>query len=285
MDLTIVKDGFEAYQNEIKKRDELVRLIVNNNDYTNTQLEYIDLYEKTNEELGKIIERIALEDFFSFLSNMSKGGDYHDFAQFLLLILSYITASKFIDKSQKVDEKEKSLYLDIMKWYVVNQSPNAKDREGLIAGFKDSAKGSISIRNILANREELNTIFDGPVYENEESKMKLSKVFAAKLDMNIGLLSLDMLLNTIIRRNGSIPKPVLINLVAINVLTKEYNLGFRVEEYIERAFKNRDILSEMFGMQLNIERRVIDDFIENLQLEINDATNEFISYKEKGKTN
>ena len=58
MELTMVKDGYDAYLKEIKKRDELVKAIVNNDDYTNIQLEYVDLYEKTNEELGKIREEL-----------------------------------------------------------------------------------------------------------------------------------------------------------------------------------------------------------------------------------
>lgn len=283
MDLTIVKDGFEAYQNELKKRDELVRLIVDNKDYTNAQLEYIDLYEKTNEEIGKIVGVIALDDFFSFLSNMKPGEDYSDFAGFLLLILSYLTASNYPERDQKLEEKESSLYLDIMKWYVKHQSANDDDIKGIIIGFKDAAKSSISIRNTLANREELNSIFDGPVYTNEESKMNLSKVFAAKIDMQIGLLSFNMFFTALTHLNSSIPKPILINLVVLNVLAKEYNLGFCVEEYLERAFNNRDVLKEMFGVEINLERRILDDFIENLQLEVNDTTNEYINYKEKGK--
>lgn len=282
MELTMVKDGYDAYLKEIKKRDELVKAIVNNDDYTNIQLEYVDLYEKTNEELGKIIDKIAIEDFLMLISNINEDMDYRDFVEFLLLLLSYITASKFLDNAQKIEERESALYLDVMKWHAQNQSNNESDREGLMVGFRDAAKDSISVRNILANREELNSIFEGPIYDNEESKMKLIKIFGAKIDVQIGILSFNMLLSALTHMNTHIPKPILINLVALNVLTKEYNLGFCVEEYVERAFNNRDVLKEMFGVELNLERRVLDDFIENLQLEINDATNEYINYKEKG---
>ena len=72
MELTMVKDGYDAYLKEIKKRDELVKAIVNNDDYTNIQLEYADLYEKTNEELGKIIDKIAIEDFLMLISNINE---------------------------------------------------------------------------------------------------------------------------------------------------------------------------------------------------------------------
>ena len=87
MELTMVKDGYDAYLKEIKKRDELVKAIVNNDDYTNIQLEYVDLYEKTNEELGKIIDKIAIEDFLMLISNINEDMDCRDFVEFLFVHL------------------------------------------------------------------------------------------------------------------------------------------------------------------------------------------------------
>ena len=284
MDLTIVKAGFDCYLKEFEKRSEIIRALMHKQDYKNLQIEYIDLYEKTNQELYKIVDQIQFEDFVSYLQNMQPSKECANFAEFLLLILSYISISKGVKDEQKFDEHELMTYYDLGKWYAENKNIDEASIEATQGDIDNASKSSIAVRNIIANREDLNVIFDIPTKINDVEKISLSKIISAKLDILINITNISIILNGAVGSFKSIPKPILLKYVLLDILSKEYQLDFSVEDYLTRYYDTRDILKETFNINAYYDKDVIKQMIQRVVKEINDTTFEYATYKQKGKT-
>ena len=98
------------------------------------------------------------------------------------------------------------------------------------------------------------------------------------------LSSMYLIKNKIIGLSNEIPKSLILRLVLMNVLTKKYQLGFRIEEYITRYYDNHDLGEEFFGNKEVQINGIIKECVETYLIEINDITNEYINYNEKRKT-
>ena len=286
MDLTKLKDSFDAYKEELKVRELLIKKIIYKEDYTQCQNDYINLYDKTNTELSKILGSIDIAEATIYFASIQNDPKYKELTAFFVVLLLYLSLSNGGENYVKIEETETSLYHDILKWYIPNHGISDIDKEGMVKEVFTSTKGSISMRNILACKEDLNSIFDNIVLRDERERQEVIEEFVGKTNSLLAALNVVLVFNSLYGVKRIIPKPFLLRLVLLNILTKKYQLGFSIEEYIIRYYQNNDITKELFGIGLDSYGKSLQNNIDELLMEINDVTNEFINYQQKkGKTN
>ena len=285
MKLEDMKDAYNSYNEELDVRKDLLTAILTNKDYSSLQEKYLELYNKNNSELYPIIGKVSTDEIHVYLNQVMFNPEYHGLVKFFLILLSYSQIKDNGNNAQKFSENESSLYYKLVRWYLPIHGLSNKDREEVIDELNETTTESVSIRNILANKEELNEIFDNIQLSDDFERKLAVTSFVNELDLLITFVNLSVIKNKILNRPNDIPKSLLLRLVVKNLLARKYQLGFRVEEYLTRYYQNHDILKEIFGDAIKVDKRVLNDYIEEYILEINDITNEFTNYLEKkGKT-
>lgn len=281
MNLENMQDAYKSYNLEFDKRRELLKAILTNNEYLNYQQQFIDLYDETNNHLYPILSKMNYEEIIKYLDQSMLDPKYKDLVNFFLILHGYIQLKTNSNNAQKFNEYKNNLYFELLKWYIPNHGVSTKDKEEIVNEFTDTTAESISIRNILANREDLNIVFDNILLKDDLERQIAINAFVTEIDLFLMFVNMYILKNEILGLEGNIPKSIILRLVLMNVLTKEYQLGFRIEEYITRYYNNHDIIKEYFGDNIKIDKRIIDVFIEEILIEINDITNEFMDYKKR----
>lgn len=284
MKLEDMKDAYNSYNEEIEVRKELLKAMLTNKDYSSFQEKYIKLYEKNNQELYPIIGKLSTDEIHVYLNQVMFDPKYEELVKFFLILLSYSQVRDNSNNAQKFSENESSLYFKLLKWYLPLHGLSNEQREEVISEFTETTTESVCIRNILANKEELNEMFNNIQLSDDFERKLAVKSFVTELDLLITFVNLSVIKNKIINRPNDIPKSLLLRLVLKNLLAKKYQLGFRVEEYITRYYETHDIIREFFNDKVNIDKRLLNEYVEEYILEINDITNEFMNYIEKGKT-
>ena len=281
MNLDDMKSAYDAYNEELKIRGNLLKAILSNNknDWITYQEQYIDLYDKTNLELIPLLNKISFEESMMYVNQSIFDPKYKDLVDFFLILHSYKQTEIDGNNAQKFIEFKDTMYFNFLKWYLLNHGLNSHDKNEIISEFIGTTTESVSLRNILANKEELNTIFDNIILRDEVERQIAIDAFIRELDLFIMLVNVYVLRNNLVGLNN-IPKPLIMRLILMNILTKKYQLGFRIEEYITRFYETHDITK---NMPFIFNKDKLKESIDDILMEINDITNEYINYIEKGK--
>ena len=286
MKLDEMKNAYNVYNEELDKRKELIRAILTNNknDYINYEQQFIDLFNKTNIEIYPLLEKMNYEEIKHYLTQSMNNSEYSSLVNFFLLLHGYCQVKMNSNNAQKFNEFKNTLYFELLKWYLPNHGVGSKDREDIINEFTETTAESLSIRNILAKKEELNSIFDNiELMDDFERKIAIDS-FVKEVDLFLIFVNMYIIKNKLLELDNNIPKSLILRLVLMNILTKKYQLGFRIEEYITRYYDNHDIGKEFFGEGVHVNKKVLNECVEEYLMEINDITNEFINDYEKRKT-
>ena len=286
MKLEEMKKAYDVYDEELNKRKELLKAIFTNNksNYINCEQQFIDLYNKTNVELYPLLEKMNYEEIRQYLNQAMDNPKYSSLVNFFLILHGYCQIKMNSNNAQKFNEYKNALYFDLLKWYIPNHGMNSKEKEDLIHEFTDTTAESISIRNTLAKREELNSVFDNILFKDDFERKIAIDFFVKEIDLFLTFINMYILKGTLFVMNHDIPKSLILRLVLMNILTKKYQLGFRIEEYITRYYDNHDLGEEFFGNKEVQINGIIKECVETYLIEINDITNEYINYNEKRKT-
>lgn len=278
-----MKSAYDSYHLEDDKRKELIKAIFTNKDITALQNNYIELYDKTNNELYPILGQTNYDELHNYVGQIMFDPKYKDLMNFFLTLNGYNQLINSKGNAQKFSETKNTTYYELIKWYLPLHAIDSKNKEEIINEFIETTADSIGVRNILANKEELNTVFDNIVLIDDFERNLAIEAFVSEVDLLLMLSSMYIVKNGVLGLPNDIPKSLILRLVLMNILTKKYQLGFRIEEYITRFYDTHDIVKETFGNSVNYNKNLLNDYIEELIVEINDITNEYMNRKEKGK--
>ena len=283
MKIEEMKSAYDSYNLEDNKRKELIEAIFTNKDIMTLQNHYIELYDKTNKELYPILGQTNYEELHSYIGRIMFDPKYKDLMNFFLILNGYNQLINSKGNAQKFSETKNTTYYELVKWYLPLHAVDSKNKEEIIKEFIETTADSIGVRNILANQEELNTVFENIVLTDDFERNLAIEAFVSEVDLLLLLSSMYIIKNGVLGLSNDIPKSLILRLVLMNILTNKYQLGFRIEEYITRFFANHDIIKESFGDNVNYNKKILNNYIEEFIVEINDITNEYMNRKEKGK--
>ncbi len=285
MKIEDMQEAYNTFNLEDKKRKELIEAILTNKDIITLKNHYIELYNKTNNELYPVLGNTSFEELHNYIAQIMLDPKYKDLINFFLILNGYNQLKNSNGNAQKFSEIKNITYYELIKWYLPIHGISTKDRDEVINEFTETTADSIGVRNLLADKEELNTVFDSIMLTDDFERKLAIDSFVTEVDLLLMLSSMYLIKNKILGLPNVIPKSLILRLVLMNVLTKKYQLGFRIEEYITGYYDNHDVIKEFFGEHLPVDKRILNDAIEEFVLEINDISNEFMNYKEKRKTN
>lgn len=283
MNLEILKEAYRYYCFENKTRKKLIEAILKNdhNSIIDYQRKYTKIVNLANDSLTKTLKVLSYNEIDNYYKQTSTNPDYQDLNNFFLLLLSYNQLLFADNNGCKFSEHMDALYFNLVKWYVSNHGITSDDRDELIDETIISTETSIGVRNILSNREDLNEIF-GKV--NIRSKIEgkiLFNMFLKEINLFVVIMN-GVLIKQCITRGESIPKSIVLRLVLLNLITKEFSLGFSIEEYIEGYFARHDVMGEILNFPgFTAGNSVLKLYVDDLLLEVNDVTNEFLNQKKK----
>jgi len=286
MDLEVIKKGFDIFKKENKIRQDLLKDIITNNKegIERNQRRYSKLYELVNNEIYTLINKMSYIEIKTYLNKMIDDPRYVDLTGFFILLLSYhMLAYKRNDAAKKLNEDRDLTYYNLVKWYSLNHAISKNQLDNLADEIGKTTVGSIGIRNILANREELNTIFDDIKLHNELERAAYIEFFVKETNLFIQLLTpMALAAATPFGELIEIPKTIILRLVLANILAKKYSMGFSIEEYVNRYLDNHNVIAEAIGeTNLPLRNDIIKPIIDDYLMEINDITNEFLNQKKK----
>lgn len=290
MKLDEMKSAYDAYNEELETRKKLINAILTNNknDYINFQERYINLYEKSNAELYPLLDKLSEVEITDYLNQSMVNPQYKDLVDFFLILHGYTKLKNSNstqlsgNNAQKFNEDKNTIYYDLVKWYMANHGVGSKNKEEIIKEFVDTTVESISIRNILAGKEELNSVFDNIEFKSDLEREIAVEAFVTEIDLFLVFIDMYLLKSTLLGTK-EIPKSLILRLVLMNILTKKYQLGFRIEEYVTRYYENHNIAEKLLGDNPLFNMKLFNELVEECIIEINDITNDYNNYKEKGK--
>ncbi len=283
MNLNNVREAYQYYCFENKTRKKLIEAILRNdhNGIIDNQRKYIKIVNLTNDSLTKVLNTLSYEEIYDYYKQTLVNPKYHDLNHFFMLLLSYNQLLFANNNGNKFSEHKESLYFNLVKWYVNNHGINSNDRDSLINEVIETTSSSVSVRNILSNREEVNDTFEKVNIRNELEGKLLFNMFLKEINLFVILMN-GALIKQCITMGNSIPKSLVLRLVLLNLITKEYSLGFSIEEYIEGYFERHDIMGEILNFpSFTAGNSMLKLYVDDLLLEVNDITNEFLNQKKK----
>ena len=291
MKIEEMKDAYNAYSEEDNIRKELLEAILNRKNSLLYQQQFIDSFNKTNNELYLIINKTNDEELQSIVYQTMNNPDYKDLTNFFLILNGYSQLKSNSNNAQKFSERKNLLYFELLKWFIPNHGLSNKDKDELVNEFITTTADSIGIRNILANKEDYNSVFDNILIIDDFERKLAIDAFVSEVDLILAIINVFFIKSIHIGSSYYVPKSLVLRLVLMNLLTKEYQLGFRIEEYVSRFFNNFDLEKACSSKGINVTKSEIDlfmkklnNYVEELLIEINDITNEYNNYKEKRKT-
>ncbi len=283
MKIEDMKDAYESYNVEDSKRKELIEAIFNNRDIITLKNDYAELYNKTNKEIYPILGNTSYEELHNYVAQTMLNPEYKDLMNFFLILNGYNQLKNNYSNAQKFSEVKHLLYFDLINWYLPLHGVSSDNKKEIISEFTETTADSIGIRNLLADKEELNNVFDNIVLAGDFERTLAVDSFVSEVDLILTLISLYIVKNSLLQLPNAVPTSLILRLVLMNILTKKYQLGFRIEEYMTRYFENNEGIKKIFDGEFKSSKRVLNDYIEEVVLEVNDITNEYINYKEKRK--
>ena len=287
MDLECLKKAYDIYKKESKVKNELIKAIITNNqeEIIRNQRRYEKLYKLTNDELYPLLGKLSMLEITGGVMQAKSNPEYSELGEFLLLLLSYSVLSneKLGYNDKLICEYRDKEYFELVKWYIQNHAVSEEQKKQLASDLAGTTGGSVSIRNILANNNDLNSMFDNANLDNPIDKNSYLKDYVKELDIYINLLVPMAMAESIpYGFRFEMPKPVILRLVILNMLTKKFELGFSIEEYITRYLEKHNVICEMLGMSDDERlKEFTNGLVDTYIMEINDITNEFMNQKKR----
>ena len=286
MDLEMIRKAYLVFQKENKVRKDLIKATLNNNqeEIIRYQRRFGKLYDITNNEIYPILNKLSFKEIDDFISKMIDDPKYHELTGFFILLLSYhMLAFSKNDVTKKLSEDKDLMYYKLVTWYTLNHAISKKQIDNVAEELGETTLGSVGIRNVLANREELNIIFDDIKLNNEKERDLYVQFFVKEVNLFIQLLGpMAFMASNPFGPEVEVPKSLLLRLVLLNILTRKYSMGFSIEEYINRYLDHHNVIGEAVGIpDLPLGNEILKPYLDDYLMEINDITNEFMNQKKK----
>ena len=206
--------------------------------------------------------------------------EYHELNNFFILLLQYKQLLCSKSNVGVFNDHKETLYYEVVRWYVENHFISDNQREKLIRDTTEITKGIIGVRNVLSNKEEISKLFSLNIRNEIEAKL-LFNMFVKEVEFFVIIMNGEILKNCL-SMGKEFSKPLMLKLVTLNIITKEYSLGFSVEEYIKGYYERHDIMKEYLNLpNFQSGNYILHQYLDDLLLEVNDLTNEFLNQKKK----
>ena len=282
MNLELLKDAFDIYKIEEKIRKRLMKAILENDKQgiSDNQRRFIKVSNITNEKITEVLDKLSYEEISDYSKKTLMVPEYHELNNFFILLLQYKQLLCSKSNVGVFNDHKETLYYEVVRWYVENHFISDNQREKLIRDTTEITKGIIGVRNVLSNKEEISKLFSLNIRNEIEAKL-LFNMFVKEVEFFVIIMNGEILKNCL-SMGKEFSKPLMLKLVTLNIITKEYSLGFSVEEYIKGYYERHDIMKEYLNLpNFQSGNYILHQYLDDLLLEVNDLTNEFLNQKKK----